>query len=142
MPNLKVKKLEWYMPKWVKDQDRDLKEVPDGFPLVGRDGYYCRGDEVWFEYQGRGYQTKTGPKEREYFCYTLTVNDEAILMSREVEAIETVLATSRDATVKKALWARLNLHNEAFDLRNHIRQAQKQWLRIKKKRIANGLPIL
>jgi hypothetical protein len=142
MPNLKVKKLEWYMPKWVKDQDRDLKEVPDGFPLVGRDGYYCRGDEVWFEYQGRGYQTRTGPEEREFFCYTLTVNDEAILMSREVEAIETVLATSRDANVKKALWARLNLHNEAFDLRNHIRQAQKQWLRIKKKRIANGLPIL
>jgi len=142
MPNLKVKKLEWYMAKWVKDQDRDLKEVPHGFPLVGRNGYYCRGDEVWFEFQGRGYQTKTGPEERKFFCYTLTVNDEAILMSREVEAIKTVLATSRDATVKKALWARLNLHNEAFDLRNQIRQAQKQWVRIQKKRIAQGLLIL
>jgi hypothetical protein len=142
MPNLKVKKLEWYMAKWVKDQDRDLKEVPDRFPLVGRNGYYCRGDEVWFEFQGRGYQTKTGPEERECFCYTLTVNDEAILMSREVEAIKTVLATSRDANVKKALGARLNLHHEALDLRNTRRRAQQQWIRIQKKRIAKGLTIL
>lgn len=131
MPKLKVKPLEWYM----KQDHEDL--IEEGYRLidfrpVGRDGYYCRGNDVWFEFEGRGYNaypTTTRKRAREYFCYDLTVNDEAILMCREVEAIRTVLATVKDAAVRKALFARVHLHEQAAQIRNSGRCARKLMLR-------------
>ena len=140
MANLKVRSLEHVMIYGVEESE--FSEVPKDFPLIGRDGYYCRGEDVWFEYQGRGYLFGKTLKARSYFEYELVINDEAILMEREVRAMETILKTTRDATVKKALWARLNLHREALDLRNIRRQGKKQWIRIQNNRIAKGLSIL
>lgn len=129
MANLKVKPLEWYM---MGDQEELFLEgyvpVPDTFELVGRDGYYCYLDFVWFEYQGVGYFAFPGftsQKAREHFCYTITVNDEAILLQKEAEAMQTVLKTTRDSAVKKAIRQRLQLHRTALELRECRRDAAK-----------------
>jgi hypothetical protein len=134
MPNIKVKPLEWYMECDQEElEDQGYKEVGPEFVLIGRDGYYCQGDVVWFEYEGRGYlayPSSTRKRAREYFCYDLTVNDEAILPQREVAAMREVLNTCRDAGVRRPLMKRLQLHNEAMDLRDSGRRARITRLRI------------
>jgi len=105
----------------------EFSEVPKDFPLIGRDGYYCRGEDVWFEYQGRGYVFGKTLKERSYFEYELVINDEAILMEREVRAMQTILKTTRDPNVRKVISKRLRMHEEAFELRDIRRGAYRIW---------------
>jgi hypothetical protein len=123
---LKVKNLEWYHKEYDHEEllEEGYTEVPATFKLVGRDGYYCFGNDVWFETNGRGYRAYRGnDKAREYFVYDITVNDEAILPTREVAAMEQVLKTCRDADVKKALHKRLRLHEAAWQIRYSGRRA-------------------
>jgi hypothetical protein len=134
VPKLKVKPLEWYMQKDHEDLIEEGYRLID-FRPVGRDGYYCRGNNVWFEYEGRGYKAypnATRKRAREYFCYDLTVNDEAILMPCEVEAMRTVLKTVKDAAVRKALYARVHLHEQALACRESRRGSAKFMLRFER----------
>ena len=132
---LKVKPLEWYMEDYTAQDlaDEGYVTVPADFNLVGRDGYYCRGNDVWFEVRGKGYWSYRKPNQhrgRDYFCYSFKVNDEKILPSREVEAMEQVLKTNRDSTVRKALTARLQLHYDSVQLRDTGRRAAMSRIRI------------
>ena len=128
MPKLKVKPLEWYMennPEYFIEDG--FTPVEADFKLVGRDGYYCRGDDVWFEVDGVGYQAYPRAERgraRRYFCYDLTVNEESILPEREVEAMRTVLKTSRDSGVRKSIQDCLRRHENALDLRETGRRAK------------------
>jgi hypothetical protein len=128
MPKLKVKPLEWYMEYEPEElAEEGYTPLPDYFKLVGRDGYYCRGDFVWFEVDGVGYQAFPRAERgmaRKYFCYDFEVNNEAILPEREVTAMNQVLKTCRDAGVKKAINRRLRLHENAIDLRDTGRRAK------------------
>ena len=134
MPKLKVRPLEWYMQEDPEDlAEQGYTPLPAEFELVGRDGYYCRGNDVWFEFEGVGYKAYPSSERnraRKYFCYTLEVNDEAILPQREAVAMRLVLATCRDAGVKKALQKRLRLHKDAVDLRRTGRNARLTRIRI------------
>ena len=146
MATLKVKPLEWYMEDKTHAEllEDGYSEVSKDFPLVGRDGYYhcakwgdgvnhCWLNATWFEFNGRGYYaypTSTRERAREYFCYNLTVNDEAILPEREVRAMRDVLKVSRDSAVKRVLRARVRLHEEALDLRNTGTRARLVRIRI------------
>ena len=125
MANLKVRSLMNVMIYGVELSE--FSEVPKDFPLIGRDGYYCRGEDVWFEYQGRGYVFGKTLKERSYFEYELVINDEAILMEREVRAMQTILKTTRDSNVRKVIFKRLRIHEEAFELRDIRRGAYRIW---------------
>jgi hypothetical protein len=124
MANLKVRSLMNGMIDGIEESE--FSEVPYDFPLIGRNGYYCRGEDVWFEYQGRGYLFGKTFKAKPYFQYDLVVNDEAILMEREARAMETILKTSRDSNVRKAISARLRIHEEASELRD-IRRGGYRW---------------
>ncbi len=129
MPNLKVKELDWYMKRDLEEHQEEgyYTPLPETFKLLGRDGYYCRGLDVWFEYNGVGYAAyprETRQQARESFCYDLTVNDEAILPSREAEALRMVLKTSRDGTLKKAIRSKLYTHDSAVGLRETGRSAR------------------
>lgn len=145
MATLKVKPLEWYMEDKTHEEllEDGYCEVSAEFPLVGRDGYYhCASwgegsqpelNATWFEVNGRGYHaypTSTRKRAREYFCYNLTVNDEAILPEREVRAMRDVLKISRDRAVKQVLQARIRLHEEAWGLRNTGLRARLSRIRI------------
>lgn len=134
MPKLKVKPLEWYMQEDPEDlAEQGYTPLPADFELIGRDGYYCRGNDVWFEFEGVGYRAYPSSeqnKAREYFCYTLTVNDEAILPQREAVAMRLVLKTCRDATVKKAIRERLNVHEQAVQLKYTGRNARLSRIKI------------
>lgn len=127
MPKLKVLQLHWYMKRMIDYPDQQPHEkpepVPENFPLVGRDGFYCRGEDVWWEYRGKGYLYGRTLKDRAVFDHKLAVNDDAILMQCEAAAMRTILKTTRDAAVKKAVGARLQLHGEALYLRNLRRNA-------------------
>ena len=122
--NLKVRQLETAL-LFMIDYPEDCPEVegwkptpvPEGFRLIGRDGFYCYGEQVWWEYKGKGYLYGRSLNCRPDFEYCLRVNDEAILIPREVAAMKTILKTTRDANVRKALSARLRLHEEAYELR-------------------------
>ena len=132
---LKVKPLEWYMEDYTAQDlaDEGYETVPDNFALVGRDGYYCWGNEVWFEVRGRGYwayRKGNQHRGRDYFCYTFKVNDEQILPAREVDAMQQVLKTNRDSTVRKALQSRLQLHYDSKQLRDTGRRAALSRIRI------------
>jgi hypothetical protein len=128
MPKLKVKPLEWYMesdPEYFIEDG--FTPIEADFQLVGRDGYYCRGDDVWFEVGGVGYRAYPRAERgraRQYFCYDFEVNDEAILPIREVEAMKTVLKTSRDSGVRKSIQDCLRRHENALDLRETGRRAK------------------
>ena len=134
MPKLKVKPLEWYMQEDPEDlAEQGYTPLPADFELIGRDGYYCRGNDVWFEFEGVGYRaypSSEQSKARAYFCYTLTVNDEAILPQREAVAMRLVLKTCRDATVKKAIRERLNVHEQAVQLKSTGRNARLSRIKI------------
>lgn len=124
MSNLKVLPLE----NWQQQDHEDLiefnREVPDNFQLIGRDGYYCYYDTVWFEYNGRGYFAHSRMKNpKSHFVFDLKINDELILPEREAQAIRNVLKTSRDPKVKKVLWKRINRHDQAVSLRAVYRNA-------------------
>ena len=94
MPKLKVKQLESSMIYLIDFPDEQPFEkpdpVPENFPLIGRDGFYCRGEDVWWEYKGKGYLYGRTLKCRPDFVYDLTVNDEAILMKREANAMKII----------------------------------------------------
>lgn len=119
----KIKRLE--LKHWMKFQDQEdhqaagfphgFPQTPKEFPLIGRNGYYRCGDAVWFEWQGMGYQDSSLTKID--FDYKLRVNDEAILSQREASAMRMILRISRDPHIRKVLWARIQLHNDAADLR-------------------------
>ena len=133
MPKLKVRPLEWYMRQEPENLLSDGYVPMPESQLLGRDGYYCQAGRVWFEYEGRGYLAyprAPAPRAVEYFCRPLTVNDEAILMPREVEAIQQVLKTTRDASVRKSLQACLQLHRDALGLRQCGRAATLARIRI------------
>lgn len=134
MPKLKVKPLEWYMEYDPEElAEEGYVPLPDDFELVGQDGYYCRGNDVWFEVDGVGYRAYPSSerrKAREYFCYDLKVNDEAILPEREAQAMKVVLNTCRDSGVRKAVNKRLRLHEDAKDLRDTGRRARLSRYRI------------
>lgn len=133
MPKLKVRPLEWYMQRDHEDLvETGYVPIPR-FLMIGRDGYYCYNNRVWFEYDSVGYLAYpqlTPERAAEYFCLTFTVNDEAILMPREVEAMRQVLKTTRDASVRKSLQARLRLHRDALSLRQCSRDARLARVRI------------
>lgn len=122
MSKLKVLQLHRFMKSIIDNPHKHPHEkpvpVPENFSLVGRDGFYCRGEDVWWEYRGKGYLYGHTLKERAVFTYKLAVNDDAILMQCEAAAMKTILKTTRDAAVKKAVGARLQLHLQALDLRN------------------------
>jgi hypothetical protein len=131
MPNLKVKPLEWYMSADL-DELRDMGYTASD-PVIGRDGYYCRGNVVWFEVDGAAYPAYPGfsrQRARESFCYNLTVNDEAILTDREVMAIKEILAVTRDSAIRQVLRKRLNLHHASKATRDSARSAKKMLIRI------------
>ena len=134
MPTLKVKPLEWYMQEDAEGlAEQGYTQTHDTFPLIGRDGYYCCDDNVWFEVDGKGYDAyprTCRAKAREYFCYSLTHNDEAILTSREENAMREVLKITRDAAVRRVITKRLQLHTESLSLRETVRQAMKVRLRV------------
>ena len=119
--NLKVRQLEFAMLDLIDDPDDQPFDrptpVPEGFGLIGRDGFYCYGEQVWWEYKGKGYLYGRSLNCRPDFEYCLRVNDEAILIPREAKAMKEILKISRDANVRKALSARLRLHEEAYELR-------------------------
>lgn len=124
MSNLKVKPLEFWQQR---DHDELIEyhpEVPDDFNLIGRDGFYCLHDTVWFEYEGRGYFAFHGTDSpRAHFQYDLDINDEAILPHREAEAMVQVLKTCQDASVRKAIYSCLRRHEHALGLRTTYRTA-------------------
>lgn len=128
MPKLKVKPLEWYMENDPEElAEEGYTPLEDDFELVGRDGYYCRGEYVWFEVGGVGYRAYPHAERgmaRKYFCYDFEVNEESILPEREVEAMKTVLKTSRDSGVRKSIQACLRRHENALDLRETGRRAK------------------
>lgn len=127
MPKLKVKQLEWYMKDPESLFEDDYCQLPEDFKLIGRDGYYCFGNDVWFEVDGcgfRAYPRAPKNKARDYFCYDLKVNDEAILPSKEAKAMLDVLKTTRDSGVRKALNSRLRLHEQAISIRDTSRRAR------------------
>ena len=128
MPTLKVKPLEWYMQADAEQLRRQgYVPMPTDWQPVGQDGYYCWGYRVWFEVAGVGYAAYprlTGRRARELFCYSLRVNDEAILCAREVAAMRAVLSITRDADVKRTLNARLALHAAALGVRASVLQAR------------------
>lgn len=125
MPKLKVRPLEFWQDHDLEDLVEDFKEVPADFPLIGRNGYYCLGEAVWFEIDGRGFfPHKYQRNQRASFSYVLTVNDEAILPDKEVEAMRTVLKTTKNAGVKKSIHAALSLHDQALSLRETGRRAR------------------
>jgi hypothetical protein len=130
-PKIKVKPLDWFMRADTMDHAMEgYTRVPADFELIGRDGYYCRGNDVWFEVDGVGYRAyseNTQQLARQYFCYDLTVNDEAILPAREEQAMREVLKTTRTARVRKALNQRLRLHEQAVQLRKTGREAR-MWM--------------
>lgn len=131
MPNLKVKPLEWYMCA-DPDELRDMGYTASD-PVIGRDGYYCRGNVVWFEVNGAAYPAYPGfsrRRAREYFYHNLTVNDEAILTDREVMAIKDILAVTRDSAIRQVLRKRLNLHHASKATRDSARSAKKMLIRI------------
>lgn len=134
MPNLKVKPLEWHMEKEPEElAEEGYTPLPDYFKLVGRDGYYCRGDFVWFEVDGVGYQAYPRAERgmaRKYFCYDFEVNEESILPTREVEAMRAVLKTSRDSSVRKAIQASLRRHEIALGSRETGRRAKLMRIKI------------
>jgi hypothetical protein len=134
MPKLKVKPLEWYMENDPEElAEEGYTPLSKDFKLVGRDGYYCRGEYVWFEVGGVGYRAYPHAERgraRQYFCYDLTVNEESILPIREVEAMRTVLKTSRDSGVRKAIQACLRRHENALDLRETGRRAKMTRIKI------------
>lgn len=134
MPSLKVKPLEWYHTCDLEALiDQGYTPLPESFPKVGRDGYYCLGDKVWFEYDGLAYEAfpkRPSVSARELFCYDLVVNDEAILPQREVDAMKELLGISRDPGVKKAVRKRLSLHERALGRRQTIRDARLARIRI------------
>lgn len=133
MGNLKVHQLD----NWMKFEDEEdlqmagypngFPRVPDGFRLIGRDGYYCYGNSVWFEWKGNGYKLPTTTKAD--FVYGLKVNDETILPTREAQSMRNVLKTTRDAHIRKVLKARLQLHDEAVCIRSVYRGASRWKLR-------------
>ena len=131
MPNLKVKPLEWYMsadPEELREMGYTASD-----PVIGRDGYYCRGNVVWFEVDGSAYPAFPGfsrQRARESFCYNLTVNDEAILTDREVLAIKDILAVTRDSAIRQVLRKRLSLHNDSKATRDSVRSAKRMLIRI------------
>lgn len=131
MPNLKVKPLEWYMSA-DPDELRDMGYTASD-PVIGRDGYYCRGNVVWFEVNGAAYPAYpefSRRRARESFCYNLTVNDEAILTDREVLAIKDILAVTRDSAIRQVLRQRLNLHHDSKATRDSVRSAKRMLIRI------------
>ena len=134
MSKLKVKPLEWYMEFEPEElAEEGYTPIEEDFELVGRDGYYCRGNDVWFEVDEVGYRAyprSTKHMAREYFCYDLTINDEAILPAREVEAMKTVLKTSRDSRVKKAIHECLRKHEDAVSLRETGRNSKLMRIKI------------
>ena len=131
MPNLKVKPLEWYMsadPDELRGMGYTASE-----PVIGQDGYYCRGNVVWFEVDGAAYPAYPGfsrRRAREYFCHNLTVNDEAILTDREVLAIKDILAVTRDSAIRQVLRRRLNLHHDSKATRDSVRRVKRALIRI------------
>lgn len=102
-------------------------------PIVGRDGYFCQGNSVWFEYDGKAYTaypTSNRSHARQYFCYDLDTNDGAILTQRELSAMQEILCITRDAGVRKVLRKRLALHNDAVsarESRRNIRRVMKRF---------------
>jgi hypothetical protein len=132
MPKLKVLSLEYYM----REEELSLEcgvPVPDDFPLLGRDGYYCRGEDVWWESGGRGFKPKEYPGDasaRSQFLYQLEHNLEAILSQREVEALETLVKVSRDGVFLKAAKQKLLKHQESVSIRETRRQTRAFFLRL------------
>jgi hypothetical protein len=129
MPNLKVKELDWYMKRDLEEfrEEGYYKPLPETFKLLGRNGYYCRGLDVWFEYNSVGYAAYpsfTRQQARESFCYDLTVNDEAILPNKEAEALRMVLKTSRDGNLNKMIRSKLYTHESAVSIRETGRRAR------------------
>jgi hypothetical protein len=88
---------------------------------------------VWFEVDGVGYQAYPRAEHgmaRKYFCYDFEVNEESILPEREVQAMRTVLKTSRDSGVRKAIQNCLLRHENALDLRETGRRAKLMRIKI------------
>jgi hypothetical protein len=120
MPKLKVLTLSASMKLHVERRERGLKQVPYDFPLIGRDGYYRRGDAAWFECQGNGYQDN-----KLDFEHRMKTTDEALLMTTEVDAMQTIIKTSRDVNICKALRERLFLHYDAYSRKKADREGRK-----------------
>ena len=102
-------------------------------PIVGRDGYFCQGNSVWFEYGGKAYTAypnSNRSQARRYFCYDLDTNDGAILSQRELSAMQEILCITRDANVRKVLRQRLELHSTAVaarETRRNIGRAMRRF---------------
>lgn len=136
MANIKVKPLDWYMKKDHEDLLEDgYQEVPNDFILLNRDGYYfcakwkSHKDACWFEINGKGYFRKN-QRNRQYFCYSLEINDEAILSAREISAIKELLSVTRDSAVRKVLRSRLQRHEQAVSSRSCGRDSRLARIRI------------
>lgn len=145
MANLKVKPLQfWMLDRTHEELLEEYEEMPDNLIKVGRDGFYCFINTVWFEVDSKAYFAyRSTDKAREYFCYDLTVNDEAILTKREEDAMVMLLKTCRDSAVRKVVSERLYLHRDAKELRDTGRRAQMTANRLlkplRKQRLAKSL---
>ena len=85
--NIKVLSLE----SWMKYPKYDLIEndwCTQLLPKFNRDGFYCIGDECWFEYKNRAF---THNKLLSDFKYKLTLLNLKTYREIELKAIETLI---------------------------------------------------
>ena len=134
MATLKVLPLDFWMNpnSFFWDED-EYEKVPESFNLIGRDGFYCRDGQAWFEVGGIGYLftiSNSVEKGVSHFKYSLRINDELILPEREVKAMTEILKISRDAAVKKAISKRLRDHNYAYSSRALYRNGRKTRIKL------------
>lgn len=134
MSTLKVLPLDFWMnPNSFFWDESEYEKVPESFELIGRNGFYCRDGQAWFEVDGIGYLftiSNSIEKGVSHFKYCLRMNDELILPDREVNAMTEILKVSRDAAVKKAISKRLGEHIVAYQLRQTRRNARMTRIRL------------
>lgn len=120
MPKLKMLPLLYWM-------EHLENQVPTSgiYKPIGRDGYYRRGDLVWFEINNRCFVTH-GTTSVAHFELHLAITDEKILRPADVAALKTVIGFTKN----KQLIEILQQHEEALQLRSSYRDARKLMLSI------------
>lgn len=129
---LKVLPLDAWMSYCDEEELRDMAYT-EVSPRFNRDGQYFMRDTKtwWFEVNGKAY-TSERDRSGKHFLYQVKLDFQNILSRREVKAMRTVLATTRDPLVRKALKSRLHIHEETRLIRECGRDSRLSMARFKK----------
>ncbi len=108
----------------IKELEQFNKEIP---PIIGKDGWYLKGDLCWYEYYGRAFIAN----DKKHFIYSLNLLDDYQKYSSSYNVLCAMFKQNSKLMSKKQIRIMYSIKStkELKEIRIRVHKDMNEWLK-------------